>query len=54
MTKNIETKVVVLFVTVLFLLAFVALISTNVLQTSAAAEIGEFAGACTTTCTTSG
>ncbi len=54
MTKNIDAKVVVLFVTVLFLLALFALISMNVVQTFATTEIGDFVGTCATACTTSG
>lgn len=54
MTKNIDAKVVVFFVTVLFLLALFALISMNVVQTFATTEIGDFVGACAATCTTTG
>jgi len=54
MTKHIDAKVVVLFVSILFLLALLALVSINLMQTYAMTDLGEFVGACASTCTTSG
>ena len=54
MTKNIDTKALVLFVSILFLLALFALISLNLMHTFASADLGEFVGLCSSSCSTTG
>ncbi len=54
MTKNMDVRVVVFFIIVLFLLALFALISTNVMHSFAISDLGEFVGSCVSSCTTTG